>query len=295
MKKYLPYALFCIGVLISVLDIGVLMVGCSPREAGEPQMATGKVLPASQVIGDLQGTSVAGYALFPMLGDESYAVVREEWVDWFYAKFRAELGKGQYGIVKWDQRFDCNRFAAKFAADMHVYYFQRSFHSFNGAKAPAVGDYWHPVSPTVAHAEVVVCVERGWIVLEPQTALEPAILWTPEDRQPPPYVEELGGEYFAPATSPTIEVAATSIPAFCAAPVVVVAPVPLSVSPRQIRLWLVRAGISLSAIEAALPNDEARISWEYSTSVDRVNPLVDALATQLGIDADQEFREAAKL
>ena len=47
-----------------------------------------------------------------VLGDASYGVVREAWVPEFYARFRSDLSRT---LVGWDERFDCNRFAALFA------------------------------------------------------------------------------------------------------------------------------------------------------------------------------------
>ena len=121
----------------------------------------------------------------------------------------------------------------------------------------------------------------------------------------PPYIE-LGGEYFVSDDSVSLDEgasldishAASIIYAFCnnQSAQVPEAPVPSSISPRQIRLWLLRNGISLSTIEQALSNSpEALVEWEYATEIQRNNPLVTMLAEALQIDADKAFREASIL
>ena len=80
---------------------------------------------------------------------------------------------------------------------------------------------------------------------------------------------------------------------------------PASVTARQIRLWLVRHGVSLAAVEAAIDaipdqatRDSVRVEWEYAPYVERSHPWLAPLATALGLDEagiDAAFREAATL
>jgi hypothetical protein len=80
-------------------------------------------------------------------------------------------------------------------------------------------------------------------------------------------------------------------------------PVPESVSARQIRLWLLRQGISLAAVDAAidaipdqLQRDSVRVEWDYAPYVERSHPMLVPLATALGLteqQVDQAFVEAA--
>jgi hypothetical protein len=82
-------------------------------------------------------------------------------------------------------------------------------------------------------------------------------------------------------------------------------PVPASVSARQIRLWLVRNGISMGTIDDAiasisdqLTRDTVRVEWDYAPYVERTHPWLAPMATALGLDEatiDQAFREAAGL
>ncbi len=79
--------------------------------------------------------------------------------------------------------------------------------------------------------------------------------------------------------------------------------VPTSVSARQIRLWLLRQGISLAAVDAAidaipdqLQRDSVRVEWDYAPVVERSHPMLIPLAAALGLteaQVDQAFVEAA--
>jgi hypothetical protein len=80
-------------------------------------------------------------------------------------------------------------------------------------------------------------------------------------------------------------------------------PVPESVSARQIRLWLVRNGVSLAAVDAAidaipdqLQRDSVRVEWDYAPYVERSHPMLVPLAAALGLSeaqVDQAFIEAS--
>lgn len=82
-------------------------------------------------------------------------------------------------------------------------------------------------------------------------------------------------------------------------------PVPSSVTARQIRLYLVRHGIPLSAVEAAIDaipdqqaREECRVEWAYAPVVERSHPMLIPLAAALGLtesQVDEAFREASGL
>jgi hypothetical protein len=81
--------------------------------------------------------------------------------------------------------------------------------------------------------------------------------------------------------------------------------VPESVSARQIRLWLVRNGVSLAAVDAtidAIPDqlqrDSVRVEWDYAPYVERSHPMLVPLAAALGLteqQVDQAFIEASSI
>jgi hypothetical protein len=78
---------------------------------------------------------------------------------------------------------------------------------------------------------------------------------------------------------------------------------PASVSARQIRLWLLGKGVSMSAVDAAIDaipdaaqRDSVRVEWEYAPYVERSHPMLVPLAAALGLteeQVDQAFVEAA--
>jgi hypothetical protein len=82
-------------------------------------------------------------------------------------------------------------------------------------------------------------------------------------------------------------------------------PVPESVSARQIRLWLVRNGISLSQVDAAieaipdqLQRDSVRVEWDYAPYVERTHPMLVPLAQALGLTEagiDDAFIQASTI
>jgi hypothetical protein len=79
--------------------------------------------------------------------------------------------------------------------------------------------------------------------------------------------------------------------------------IPESVSARQIRLYLIRHGFSLAAVDAAidaipdqLQRDSVRVEWDYAPYVERNHPMLSAIAQSLGLsseDVDAAFVEAA--
>jgi len=76
-------------------------------------------------------------------------------------------------------------------------------------------------------------------------------------------------------------------------------PVPQSVSPRQARLALNQQGL-LDQVNAAVTaaGGATLITWEYATQINRSDPMIAALSTQLNLTSaqlDQLFQLAATL
>ena len=81
--------------------------------------------------------------------------------------------------------------------------------------------------------------------------------------------------------------------------------VPVSVTARQIRLWLVRHGVSLAQVDAAIDaipdaqvREEVRVEWDYAPYVERSHPMLVPLAAALGLNeaqVDEAFREASTI
>jgi hypothetical protein len=80
---------------------------------------------------------------------------------------------------------------------------------------------------------------------------------------------------------------------------------PQVVSARQIRLWLIRHGVSLATVEAAIDGigdavtrESVRVEWEYAPYVERSHAWLVPMAAALGLteqQLDAAFREAATL
>lgn len=74
----------------------------------------------------------------------------------------------------------------------------------------------------------------------------------------------------------------------------------MRVTARQARLALLAAG-KLAAVNTAIDamaapaREQAKIEWEFATTVDRDSPLVHTLATALDLDLEALFTAAAKL
>ena len=80
------------------------------------------------------------------------------------------------------------------------------------------------------------------------------------------------------------------------------APIP-TITPRQLRLWLLKNGLldsipsGIKAMRVPL-RSVAKIEWEYATTFDRKHEFVEALGSTLGLTSeqlDEGFREASKI
>jgi hypothetical protein len=76
-------------------------------------------------------------------------------------------------------------------------------------------------------------------------------------------------------------------------------PIVPTLTPRQIRLGLLQAGITGDMVTEALQgNEEGLIEWQYATVFERDHPLIAALADGFGLSSeqiDEMWANAAKL
>lgn len=81
--------------------------------------------------------------------------------------------------------------------------------------------------------------------------------------------------------------------------------IPQTVSARQVRIWLIQHGISLSQVDQAIDNiensimrDITRVEWEYAPYIERGHPMLVPLGDALGLSSeqiDQAFIEASNI
>lgn len=175
------FRLVCLrlSALLVVSAWAFASTGCATADAGAAtapahgelrmKSATGRVLTREEV---RQRTATLFF------GDETYAEVNSEWLPRFYADFRAELFR--LGIVRWDERFDCNRFAELYIGLAQARYYREAFHADSGARALAIAPYWYVRSNgRGTHAVVQALTDRGRIFIDPQTGSE--VYLTPQE------------------------------------------------------------------------------------------------------------------
>jgi hypothetical protein len=98
--------------LALALLAGVLAFsGCAKK--GSEKIDTGKVYTAAEM--------PAG-AFKP---DTAYGQVNSAWLAGFYERWRADIF--DKGVVKWEGRFDCNKFAASYCAAAQLEYYRDNF------------------------------------------------------------------------------------------------------------------------------------------------------------------------
>jgi hypothetical protein len=142
-------------ILLAILALSA----CAPQPA--EQMSTGTTIPAANLPG--------------WKGDAVYGQVSSAWLKDFHARWKADLFSK--GVVRWDGRFDCNRFAAHFAAAAQIEYYTQNFHSWTAGQAAAVGEVWYLIGGQKGrgHSIVLAYTERGPTYFEPQTGKEVAL------------------------------------------------------------------------------------------------------------------------
>jgi hypothetical protein len=149
MKKY-------IQLLLVFATFALCLGGCGKKEASP--LASGAVV---------QNPAVESQ-LFGFVGDGPYAVVKADALASYYSDFRADLFKE--GVVKWDERFDCNHFAGYYIAKAQTRYYLANFHSSTPAQTLALADVWYrPGGGTKGHAIVAAHTDQGLLFIEPQT------------------------------------------------------------------------------------------------------------------------------
>lgn len=161
-----------IASFFSVALAALFLAGCAgvPVRDARAQIMTGRVLSKAEV---------CQLAPRVYVGDNVYAEVNSAGLARVYDEFHNELFR--LGVTKWNQRFDCNRFAELFTGVAQTMFFRESFHQRTPAQALALGPFWYVRGDgRGAHAIIQVLTERGIIYLEPQTGEH--VTLTPAER-----------------------------------------------------------------------------------------------------------------
>ncbi len=130
-----------------------------PFSKPKPKCSTGRVIDPSEL-----RSLGAGYT-----GDAAYAQVSAAWLKSYYASFRSSLFRE--GVVKWDERFDCNHFASFYIALAQVRFFTENFQTKTAAQTLALGECWYH-SERGPHAIVMAVADTGIVYIEPQTGAQ---------------------------------------------------------------------------------------------------------------------------
>lgn len=150
---------------LTCLGLGLLLGGCAtPAQLAERGVlpTTGRILTDRELRGAVPGA---------ILGEAVYAEVNSRWLPHWYRTYRQQLFK--IGLVRWDSRFDCNRFADFYSNLAQAYFSVEMFHSATPAQALAMGPFWYVrADGKGSHAIVQAMTERGRIFIDPQTGEE---------------------------------------------------------------------------------------------------------------------------
>lgn len=130
-----------------------LFTACGKRELA---VTTGTVVQPAQLVG--------------FKGDAAYSVVRSDALPVIYQDFRDELSR--LGLVRWDVRFDCNKFATLYISVAQVKFAVLAWQSDTPAQSLALAEVWYVQSTGGRHAIVEALTERGEVFIDPQNGLE---------------------------------------------------------------------------------------------------------------------------
>jgi hypothetical protein len=144
-KFWLPY--------VSVL-LAVVVVSCVPKKDIAKNLSTGRELSRFELPGSHHGS-------------DHYAEVRADALSELFDAYKGVLF--EQGLVKWDERADCNVHAQLFVSVAQARFAAASWHSFSKTQALALAEVWYVRADGRSHAIVRAKTERGLEWWEPQT------------------------------------------------------------------------------------------------------------------------------
>lgn len=140
-----------------LLRIVILVLALAGTVHAAVPMTTGRIVLSDEISG--------------WKADSIYSEINSAWLHQFYGPWKSALFKR---VGKGGERFDCNRYAALFCAEVQVSFFVETFHLAGAGQAAAIGEvwYWRNGDRTTAHALVMAVTERGRVYFEPQNGKE---------------------------------------------------------------------------------------------------------------------------
>lgn len=146
-----------------LLCLVFVLAACGPRKEGEPV-----IYGPTRAVADLQVAYGYPYQYF----SARYATVQEDWVKAAYADFVDELSRGQFGIIRWNERAKCTLFAFSFMSFAQRRYFAHSWGKNVDAETIAVGVFCYRPQPErfdlPGHAVCEIITPNGRRFFEPQ-------------------------------------------------------------------------------------------------------------------------------
>lgn len=107
---------------------------------------------------------------YVIISDKSYKSPNTKWLQsTFYKRFHADLF--DKGIIKWDAKFDCDKYAKYFTSLLQIDYFVENFYSREDSESLAVGEIYYNIKGEKGngHAINIVYSNGGFLFFEPQT------------------------------------------------------------------------------------------------------------------------------
>ena len=146
----------------------MIPTGCFKLDGGDTSIYTEQKYGMTQIV----VMSMRDFKIVPIVPDLSYQWVKIESIEKIYAKYREDMF--DKGVVRWDSRFDCNKFSISFAAFCQTKYFVETFGKKNHSQSIAIGEiYYRPdISRSDGgnyHAINIMIVNGEFRFFEPQT------------------------------------------------------------------------------------------------------------------------------
>ena len=151
MKKNKLFPLFC------AIFATFCLISCKPKPAAP--------LTSPEFYTRTQLTVILfrAFGVPPNFGDETYQLVNPHEISTLYKNYQKDLFNK--GIVRWDKKFDCNRFSLSFQSFAQISYYNNS----GEAQSIAVGEIYYVRDNGGPHAINIIVTPTDFLFIEPQS------------------------------------------------------------------------------------------------------------------------------